>query len=90
MYSHQYCGLLPHDRLGSKYYRRFALTPALIPCLFLQLEEKIREKVNGEYKQKISFQDECDLFVRSVNLVIMGRVVLIPSKCCLHCHHRDG
>lgn len=56
----------------------------------LQLEEKIREKVNEEYKEKISFQDECDLFVRLVNLAIIGRVVLIPLKRRLHCHHRDG
>jgi len=29
-----------------------------------QLEEKIREKINDEYKEKITFQAERDLFVR--------------------------
>ena len=32
----------------------------------LQLEEKIREKINDDYKEAISFQTERDVFVRSV------------------------
>ncbi len=31
-----------------------------------QLEEKIREKVNDNFKPKISLQEECDQFVRFV------------------------
>lgn len=33
--------------------------------MVLQLEEKIREKVDLEFKDQISFQAEKDLFVRS-------------------------
>jgi len=29
-----------------------------------QLEEKYKEKINVEFKEKITFQVECDLFVR--------------------------
>jgi hypothetical protein len=31
-----------------------------------QLEEKVREKVDDEYKEQITFQAERDLFVRFV------------------------
>ena len=31
-----------------------------------QLEEKVKEKVNPEFKEKITFQVECDLFVRCI------------------------
>lgn len=31
-----------------------------------QLEEKVKEKVNSEFKEKITFQVECDLFVRYI------------------------
>lgn len=40
---------------------------------FSQLEEKIREKIDDDYKEKISLQMERDLFVRSA--ILMAFVV---------------
>jgi hypothetical protein len=29
-----------------------------------QLEEKVRQRIQGEFKERISLQTECDLFIR--------------------------
>lgn len=39
--------------------------------MLFQLEEKIREKVNEEYKSKITLQAEQDLFVRYSFFIIV-------------------
>ncbi|KAH9484873.1 Vacuolar protein sorting-associated protein 53-like protein [Psilocybe cubensis] len=36
----------------------------------LELEEKVKEKINPEFKEKITFQVECDLFVSSISTAI--------------------
>lgn len=32
----------------------------------MQLEEKVRQRINGDLKERISLQTECDLFIRCV------------------------
>ncbi|PPQ89469.1 hypothetical protein CVT25_011995 [Psilocybe cyanescens] len=36
----------------------------------LELEEKVKEKINPEFKEKVTFQVECDLFVSSISTAI--------------------
>ncbi|KAJ3505368.1 hypothetical protein NLJ89_g7457 [Agrocybe chaxingu] len=36
----------------------------------LELEQKVKEKINPEFKDKITFQVECDLFVSSISTAI--------------------
>ncbi|KAF9479029.1 hypothetical protein BDN70DRAFT_921489 [Pholiota conissans] len=33
----------------------------------LELEEKVKEKINPEFKEKVTFQNECDLFVSAIS-----------------------
>jgi len=48
--------------------------------IFFQLEEKIREKINDEFKEKVSLQNECELFVRLVSLSCRGLRCLTLSS----------
>ncbi|GJE92731.1 vacuolar protein sorting-associated protein 53 -like protein [Phanerochaete sordida] len=47
----------------------------------LELEEKIREKVSDTYKEKISFQEECDLFVSAVSAAILAILKELEGAC---------
>ncbi|KAJ7594544.1 Vps53-like protein [Mycena floridula] len=47
----------------------------------LELEEKIREKVDGEYKDKITFQPERDLFVSVISSAITLLLRDFESAC---------
>lgn len=39
-----------------------------------QLEEKVRQRIQGEFKERISLQTECDLFIRCALADIPGRL----------------
>lgn len=59
--SYQYCGLLS----GYSNWGRIAIEWfGCFDSICHQLEEKYKEKINPEFKDKINFQAECDLFVR--------------------------
>lgn len=47
----------------------------------LELEEKIREKVSDPFKEKISFQEECDLFVSAVSAAILVILKELENAC---------
>lgn len=43
-----------------------------------QLEEKVRQRIHGEFKERISLQMECDLFIRYA--IVGNRIKIIPPK----------
>ena len=47
----------------------------------LQLEEKIKEKINPEYKDKISFQNERDVFVSAISSAIAVQLRELEVVC---------
>ncbi|TCD68264.1 Vacuolar protein sorting-associated protein 53 [Steccherinum ochraceum] len=47
----------------------------------LELEEKIREKINPEYKEKISFQTERDLFLSVISTAISVLIREFEAAC---------
>ncbi|KAI0339913.1 hypothetical protein BDW22DRAFT_1414917 [Trametopsis cervina] len=47
----------------------------------LELEEKIREKISSEYKDKVSFQEECDLFVSAISSAILVLLKELDNAC---------
>ncbi|KAL4251433.1 VPS53 family protein [Abortiporus biennis] len=47
----------------------------------LEMEEKIKEKVTDEFKDRISLQDECDLFVSVISSAIQHLVKEFENSC---------
>ncbi|RDB16847.1 Vacuolar protein sorting-associated protein 53 [Hypsizygus marmoreus] len=47
----------------------------------VELEDKIREKINEEYKEKVSFQDERDMFVSVISAAIVIQLRELESAC---------
>lgn len=47
----------------------------------IELEEKIREKINEEYKEAISFQNERDVFVSVISAAIIIQLRELESAC---------
>ncbi|KAF8800212.1 hypothetical protein BYT27DRAFT_7200395 [Phlegmacium glaucopus] len=47
----------------------------------LELQEKIREKINPEFKEKVDFQGECDLFVSAISTAINAILREFESNC---------
>ncbi len=43
-----------------------------------QLEEKVRQRIHGEFKERISLQTECDLFIRCA--LAGNRLSIVPPK----------
>lgn len=63
MPDHQHRGLLPdHRRRGLSALPRHRIAADVPPRL--QLEEKIKEKIDADFKEQVSFQLERDLFFR--------------------------
>ncbi len=48
-----------------------------------QLEEKVRQRINGEFKERISLQTECDLFIRCA-LAGTYISVIFPNAATVH------
>ncbi|KAK7473107.1 Vacuolar protein sorting-associated protein 53 [Stygiomarasmius scandens] len=46
-----------------------------------ELEEKIREKINDEFKEKVSLQNECELFVSTISSAIVIQLRELESAC---------
>lgn len=55
----------------------------------LQLEEKIREKVNEEFRSQVSLQEECDLFLRYGRYLIRDGRLLTLTKRYICCYSDD-
>jgi vacuolar protein sorting-associated protein 53 len=55
---------------------RLSQVELTLKCMVHQLEQKIREKINDEYKEKVSLQAECELFVGFVSFVVYGSTVI--------------
>ncbi|KAI0688173.1 Vps53-like protein [Cytidiella melzeri] len=47
----------------------------------LELEEKIREKIHEDFKDRVSFQEECDLFVSAISSAILVLLKELESAC---------
>ncbi|KAF9022041.1 hypothetical protein BDZ89DRAFT_1070968 [Hymenopellis radicata] len=47
----------------------------------LELEQKIREKINDEFKERVSFQSECDVFVGCVSSAIAIHLRELETAC---------
>ena len=63
MFAYQHRWLLPDNCTWGLFAEDFSsIADTLI--IKLQLEEKIQQKVNDEYKEQITLQTERDLFVR--------------------------
>jgi len=43
-----------------------------------ELEEKVRQRIHGEFKERISLQTECDLFIRCA--LVGNHIRIIPPK----------
>ncbi|KAI0084909.1 Vps53-like protein [Irpex rosettiformis] len=47
----------------------------------LELEDKIREKIDEGFKSRISFQEECDLFVSAISSAILVLLKELENAC---------
>ncbi|EGO00491.1 hypothetical protein SERLA73DRAFT_122492 [Serpula lacrymans var. lacrymans S7.3] len=47
----------------------------------VELEEKIKEKINENYKEKITLQNECDLYVSVISTAILVQLRELDSAC---------
>ncbi|CAL1706403.1 unnamed protein product [Somion occarium] len=47
----------------------------------LELEEKIREKINADFKERVSLQEECDIFVGVISSAIQVLVREFEAAC---------
>jgi vacuolar protein sorting-associated protein 53 len=67
----------PHNRFSISY--EVYIYPELTVW---QLEEKVRQRIQGEFKERISLQTECDLFIRCALADVPSR-----SSSCLNQTH---
>lgn len=43
-----------------------------------QLEEKVRQRIHGEFKERISLRTECDLFIRCA--LVRNHIRIVPPE----------